>query len=432
MLDPQLLRQDLENTAKKLQVRGYTLDTNRYQELESKRRVLQGESEALQAERNKISKLIGIAKSKGEDVQNILESVASIGEQLKISQADLNIVQQQLSEILNEIPNIAHSSVPVGQDENDNVEVGKWGTPKEFDFEIKDHVDLGERLQVMNYDVASRLAGSRFVVLQGHLARLHRALAQFMLDLHINDHNYTEVNVPLLVNQNTLFGTGQLPKFEEDQFSTRDEPPLYLIPTAEVPLTNLVADSIIAADQLPMRFVAHTPCFRREAGSYGRDTRGMIRQHQFEKVEMVQIVQPEDSYSALELMTSHAEKVLQKLELPYRVIILCTGDMGFAAAKTFDLEVWIPSQNQFREISSCSNVESFQARRMKARWRNPENGKPELVHTLNGSGVAVGRALVAVMENFQNVDGSISVPRVLHPYMGGIDCIDSREISTII
>jgi seryl-tRNA synthetase len=423
MLDPQLLKQDLDNVAGKLQVRGYILDTDRYLELERKRRLLQGESEALQAERNKNSKLIGIAKSKGEDVQEIMDAVASSGEQLKSRQAELGVVQQKLNEILSEIPNIAHDSVPVGKDENDNVEVRKWGTPREFDFEVRDHVDLGEGLQAMDYEIASSIAGARFVVLKGALARLHRALAQFMLNMHVDYHGYTEVNVPLLVNQNTLFGTGQLPKFEDDQFSTRDDPPFYLIPTAEVPLTNLVSDAILAAEALPMRFVAHTPCFRREAGSYGRDTRGMIRQHQFEKVEMVHIVKPEESYDALDLMTSHAEAVLQKLELPYRVITLCTGDMGFAAAKTFDIEVWVPSQNQYREISSCSNVESFQARRMKARWRNPDTRKPELVHTLNGSGVAVGRALVSVIENYQNADGTIAVPDVLRPYMAGMASI---------
>jgi seryl-tRNA synthetase len=423
MLDPQLLKQDLDNVAGKLQVRGYILDTDRYLELERKRRLLQGESEALQAERNKNSKLIGIAKSKGEDVQEIMDAVASSGEQLKSRQAELGVVQQKLNEILSEIPNIAHDSVPVGKDENDNVEVRKWGTPREFDFEVRDHVDLGEGLQAMDYEIASSIAGARFVVLKGALARLHRALAQFMLNMHVDYHGYTEVNVPLLVNQNTLFGTGQLPKFEDDQFSTRDDPPFYLIPTAEVPLTNLVSDAILAAEALPMRFVAHTPCFRREAGSYGRDTRGMIRQHQFERVEMVHIVKPEESYDALDLMTSHAEAVLQKLELPYRVITLCTGDMGFAAAKTFDIEVWVPSQNQYREISSCSNVESFQARRMKARWRNPDTRKPELVHTLNGSGVAVGRALVSVIENYQNADGTIAVPDVLRPYMAGMASI---------
>lgn len=427
MLDAQLFKQDIEQIAEKLQVRGYTLDIASYQKLESERQVLQSETEALRAERNKTSKQIGIAKSKGEEVQDILDSVASLGEQLKAKETVLNDVQQKLHALFSEIPNIAHHSVPMGMDEQDNVEVSLWGTPKEFDFEIKDHVDLGAGLQMMDFETASQLAGSRFVVMQGHLARLHRALAQFMLDLHVDEHGYNEVNVPLLVNPQALFGTGQLPKFEEDQFATSDDPPYYLIPTAEVPLTNLVANRIIEAAQLPMRFVAHTPCFRREAGSYGRDTRGMIRQHQFEKVEMVQIANPADSYDALQAMTSHAESVLQKLALPYRVIELCTGDMGFAAAKTFDLEVWIPSQKLYREISSCSNAESFQARRMKARWRNPQTGKPELLHTLNGSGVAVGRALVAVMENYQNADSSITIPSVLQPYMGGLTRIEAGK-----
>ncbi len=423
MLDPQNLKQDIKTVAKQLLVRGYVLDVDRYQKLENDRRDLQNQTESLQAERNKKSKLIGIAKSKGEDVQEIMDSVASLGDQLKASQAELNVVQQTLNVLHSEIPNIAHKSVPVGKDEEDNVEVRRWGTPVKFEFDVKDHVDLGEGLGGMDFETASRLSGSRFVLLQGQLARLHRALAQFMINLHVTDHGYTEVNVPLLVNSQTLYGTGQLPKFEDDQFSTADENPFYLIPTAEVPLTNLAADQILDLDNLPMHLVAHTPCFRREAGSYGRDTRGMIRQHQFEKVEMVHIVEPKTSYESLDAMVGHAESVLQQLKLPYRVITLCTGDMGFAAAKTFDIEVWIPSQSQYREISSCSNVETFQARRMKARWRNPETGKPELVHTLNGSGVAVGRALVAVMENYQNKDGSISVPAVLQPYMGGVEHI---------
>lgn len=421
MLDPQLLKHDIEHLSEKLHARGYTLDTDYYQSLEEQRKSLQNETESLQAQRNRISKQVGAAKARGEEFQSILDSVADLGEQLKSRQGELSTIQQKLSELFSEIPNVAHPDVPVGSDENDNVEVRRWGIPKEFDFSIRDHVALGESLNQMDYETASRLSGSRFVVMTGDLARLHRALAQFMLDFHIREHGYTEVNVPLLVNRQTLFGTGQLPKFEDDQFSTADDPPYYLIPTAEVPLTNLVADRILDADSLPLRFVAHTPCFRREAGSYGRDTRGMIRQHQFEKVEMVHIVKPDESYAALELMTGHAESILQALQLPYRVISLCTGDMGFAAAMTFDLEVWIPGQKQYREISSCSNVESFQARRMKARWRNPHTGKPELVHTLNGSGVAVGRALVAVMENYQNTDGSISIPAVLIPYMGGSD-----------
>lgn len=419
MINPQLLKQDLAATVKKLEVRGYHLDVGHYQAMESQRKALQGEAESLQAERNRQSREIGIVKRKGGDVTGIMDAVARLGDELKGKQSALREVQARLTSLLNEIPNIAHESVPLGEGETENVEIRKWGTPREFDFEVRDHVDLGDGLGTMDYETAGKLAGSRFVVMKGQLARLHRALAQFMLDLHVQDHGYTEVNVPLLVNAQTLLGTGQLPKFEEDQFATRDNPPFFLIPTAEVPLTNLVAGKIVESDELPLRLVAHTPCFRREAGSYGRDTRGMIRQHQFEKVEMVHIVAPDDSYASLDLMTGHAETVLQKLGLPYRVITLCTGDMGFAAAKTFDLEVWIPSQNRYREISSCSNVEGFQARRMKARWRNPETGKPEPLHTLNGSGVAVGRALVAIMENCQQADGSIVVPGVLRPYMAG-------------
>ena len=435
MLNPQLLKENIKQVAEKLQVRGYVLDTAHYQKLEHARRVLQNETESIQAQRNSMSKQIGFAKqaevTNDEEVAQILASVAQLGEQLKIKQTELNVVQQNLTALFSEIPNIAHHSVPVGKDENDNVEVKLWGKPKAFDFEIKDHVDLGEGLgdgfKGLDFAAATRLSGARFVVMQGPLARLHRALAQFMLDLHVTEHGYTEVNVPLLVNAKTLFGTGQLPKFEADQFSTNDTLPYYLIPTAEVSLTNLVANRIIDAAQLPMQFIAHTPCFRREAGSYGRDTRGIIRQHQFEKVEMVHIVSPNNSYDTLDIMTQHAESVLQKLQLPYRIITLCTGDMGFCAAKTFDLEVWVPSQNQYREISSCSNVESFQARRMRARWRNPQTGKTEFVHTLNGSGVAVGRALVAVMENYQNADGSVEVPTVLQPYMGGAKRIAAHK-----
>ena len=423
MLDLQRIKQDIQLVCEQLKHRGYDLDVNAFQDLQDRRKVLQSETESLQAQRNKASKEIGVAKSKGEDTESLMHSVADIGDRLKQLQSQLNDVQSEIYELISGIPNLADPSVPIGKDEDDNVEIRKWGTPRQFDFDIKDHVDLGEGLGLMDYQTAARLSGSRFVVMKSTLARLHRALAQFMLDLHLNEHGYTEVNVPLLVNPKTLFGTGQLPKFEDDQFSTQDDPPYYLIPTAEVPLTNLVADQILDSDQLPMRLVAHSACFRREAGSYGRDTRGMIRQHQFEKVEMVHIVKPTESYQALEQMTAHAETVLQKLELPYRVITLCTGDMGFAAAKTFDLEVWLPSQNQYREISSCSNVESFQARRMKARWRNPDTNKPELVHTLNGSGVAVGRALVAVMENYQNSDGSITIPAVLRPYMGNLQRI---------
>ena len=421
MLDPQLLRRNIDQLAERLRARGYTLDIDYYESLERQRKSLQSEIESLQGQRNRISKQIGFAKSQGKEIQPILDSVADLGGQLKNRKTELGNIQQKLTALLSEFPNVADDSVPVGSDENENVEIRRWGTPKEFDFPVKDHVDLGESLNQMDYETASKLSGSRFVVMTGGLARLHRALAQFMLDFHVREHGYTEVNVPLLVNQQTLFGTGQLPKFEDDQFRTSDNPPYYLIPTAEVPLTNLVADRILDADSLPLRFIAHTPCFRKEAGSYGKDTRGMIRQHQFEKVEMVHVVRPDQSYLSLDQMTGHAEAILQALEMPYRVIALCTGDMGFSAAKTFDLEVWIPSQNQYREISSCSNVEGFQARRMKARWRNPATGKPEPVHTLNGSGVAVGRALVAVMENYQNADGSISIPAVLAPWMGGLD-----------
>lgn len=423
MLDPQLLKRNIEQLAEKLRARGYTLDIDYYRSLERQRKSLQGEIESLQEQRNRVSKQIGIAKSEGREIQPILDSVDDLGGQLKDRKTGLGDIQQKLSALLGEIPNVADESVPVGRDENDNLEVRRWGAPRQFDFPPKDHVDLGESLDQMDYETASKLAGSRFVVMSGSLARLHRALAQFMLDFHVREHGYVEVNVPLLVNQQTLFGTGQLPKFEEDQFRTSDSSPYYLIPTAEVPLTNLVAGRILDADSLPLRFVSHTPCFRREAGSYGKDTRGMIRQHQFEKVEMVHIVRPDQSWLSLDQMTGHAEAILQALELPYRVITLCTGDMGFSAAKTFDLEVWIPSQNQYREISSCSNVEGFQARRMKARWRNPATGKPEPVHTLNGSGVAVGRALIAVMENYQNTDGSISIPDALAPWMGGLDRI---------
>ena len=421
MLDPQLLRRNIDQLAERLRARGYTLDIDYYQSLERQRKSLQSEIESLQEQRNRISKQIGFAKSQGKDIQPILNSVDDLGGQLKNRKTELGNIQQKLTLLLSEFPNVADDSVPVGSDENENVEIRRWGIQREFDFPVKDHVDLGESLKQMDYETASKLSGSRFVVMTGSLARLHRALAQFMLDFHIREHGYTEVNVPLLVNQQTLFGTGQLPKFEDDQFRTSDNPPYYLIPTAEVPLTNLVADRILDADSLPLRFIAHTPCFRKEAGSYGKDTRGMIRQHQFEKVEMVHVVRPDQSYLSLNQMTGHAEAILQALEMPYRVIALCTGDMGFSAAKTFDLEVWIPSQNQYREISSCSNVEGFQARRMKARWRNPATGKPEPVHTLNGSGVAVGRALVAVMENYQNADGSISIPAVLAPWMGGLD-----------
>ena len=425
MLDPQLLRQNTESVAAQLLHRGYTLDVEQFTSLESRRRELQSDVEALQAKRNTVSREIGAAKSRGEDPQSIMDSVADLGERIKAGQAELTEVQDALHAIQADIPNLAHESVPEGPDEEHNVEVRRWGTPREFDFEPRDHVDVGEARGMMDYEAAAKLSGARFVTMQDGIARLHRALAQFMLDLHVREHGYTETYVPFLVLPEILFGTGQLPKFDDDQFSTRDDPPYYLVPTAEVPLTNLVANSIVEADQLPMLRVAHTPCFRREAGSYGRDTRGMIRQHQFEKVELVHISHPDHSYEELERLTANAETVLQRLELPYRVITLCTGDMGFGAAKTYDIEVWVPSQKQYREISSCSNCEAFQARRMKARFRNPDTGRPEPLHTLNGSGVAVGRALVAILEKCQNADGSVTVPEVLRPYMGG-DIVISR------
>ncbi len=419
MLDPHLLRQNPDMIAMRLQHRGYTLDVTQIASLESQRRDLQSDAESLQSRRNAASKEIGAAKARGEDLQSILNSVADLGSRIREQQAALHKVQEALHEIYASIPNLAHPSVPEGADETHNQEIRRWGTPRTFGFEVRDHVGLGEALGMMDYEAAAKLAGSRFVTLQGGIARLHRALAQFMLDLHIREHGYIETYVPFLVHPDILFGTGQLPKFAEDQFSTHDDPPFYLIPTAEVPLTNLVANLILDANDLPILRVAHTPCFRREAGSYGRDTRGMIRQHQFEKVELVHISHPDGSYPELERLTANAEAVLQRLDLPYRVLTLCTGDMGFGAAKTYDIEVWLPSQKRYREISSCSNCEDFQARRMKARFRNPETGKPELVHTLNGSGVAIGRALVAVMENYQNADGSLTIPEVLRPYMGG-------------
>ena len=424
MLDPALLRAHLAETAARLKTRGYELDVAAIELLESDRKRLATETQELQALRNARSKAIGQAKAKGEGVAAIMAEVAGIGDKLKANEAALADVQAKLSTIALGIPNLPHESTPVGKDEHDNVEVSRWGTPRAFNFEVKDHVELGARHGWLDGEAGAKLSGARFTVLRGQLARLHRALAQFMLDLHTGEHGYTECNVPLLVNADTMQGTGQLPKFEEDLFSTTvGETKRYLIPTAEVSLTNLVRDSIVEADALPMKLTAHTPCFRAEAGSYGKDVKGMIRQHQFEKVELVQIVEPSKSFEALEELTGYAEKVLQKLELPYRKIILCTGDMGFAAARTYDLEVWLPSQNTYREISSCSNCTDFQARRMQARWRNPATGKPELVHTLNGSGLAVGRCLIAVMENCQNADGSITVPAVLRPYMGGIATI---------
>jgi len=424
MLDPALLRGQLDAVAERLATRGYTLDKGAIDALETRRKAVQVETQELQNRRNTLSKQIGMAKGKGEDASALMAEVGGIGDALKDNEARLADVQQQLAAVVQGIPNLPHESVPQGADESGNVEQHRWGTPRTFDFSVRDHVDLGARKGWLDGDAGAKLSGARFTVLRGELARLHRALAQFMLDLHTNSHGYLETNVPLIVNADSMLGTGQLPKFEEDLFSTAvGESHRYLIPTSEVPLTNLVRDSIVEADSLPQRYAAHSMCFRAEAGSHGRDTRGMIRQHQFEKVELVSIARPSDSDAEHERMTRCAEKVLEALELPYRRMLLCTGDMGFAAIKTFDLEVWLPSQNTYREISSCSNCGDFQARRMLARWRNPEAGKPELVHTLNGSGVAVGRAMIAVMENYQQADGSIEIPAVLRPYMGGVEKI---------
>jgi seryl-tRNA synthetase len=425
MLDPVLLRSRLAETAERLkETRGYVLDVAAIEALESQRKQLSTETQELQNLRNTRSKAIGQAKAKGEDVAPLMAEVAGIGDKLKANEHALAEVQAKLADIALGLPNIPNESVPVGNDENDNQEILRWGTPRTFDFPVKDHVDLGERHGWLDSEAGAKLSGSRFTVMRGQLAQLHRALSQFMIDLHTSQHGYLECNVPLLVNADSMQGTGQLPKFEEDLFSTQvGDAKRYLIPTAEVSLTNLVRDTIQEADALPMRLTAHSMCFRAEAGSYGRDVRGMIRQHQFEKVEMVQLSRPADSYAQLEEMVGHAEKVLQLLGLPYRKVMLCTGDMGFSAAKTYDLEVWLPSQNMYREISSCSNCEDFQARRMQARVRNPETGKPELLHTLNGSGLAVGRTLVAVMENYQNADGSITVPEALRPFMRGLEQI---------
>ncbi|GBG12762.1 seryl-tRNA synthetase [Novimethylophilus kurashikiensis] len=424
MLDIQLLRNDLEGAAARLASRKFVLDTVAFQALEAERKTVQTHTQDLQAKRNATSKQIGIAKSKGEDVAPIMAEVATLGDELKAAEEKLTVIQSQMQSLLLTIPNVPHESVPVGTSETDNVELRRVGTPRSFDFEVKDHVDVGEGLSQLDFAAGVKLSGARFTVMKGPLARLHRALAQFMLDVHTAEHGYTELYVPYLVNADSMQGTGQLPKFEEDLFHVPrgDEGKLYLIPTAEVPVTNLVRDEILPLEQLPLKFVAHTPCFRSEAGSYGRDTRGMIRQHQFDKVELVQIVPPDQSYAKLEELTSHAEAILQKLELPYRVMSLCTGDMGFSSAKTYDLEVWLPAQNTYREISSCSNFEAFQARRMQARFRNAA-GKPELAHTLNGSGLAVGRTLVAILENYQNADGSVTIPTVLRPYMGGLEKI---------
>jgi seryl-tRNA synthetase len=463
MLDPALLRGQLAETAARLKVRGFELDVAAVEALESERKQIQSRTQELQNQRNTRSKSIGQAKAKGEDVAALMAEVAGLGDELKASEARLETIQAEIANVTLIVPNLPHESVPHGQDESSNAEQHRWGTPRVFDFPVKDHVELGARNGWLDGDTAAKLSGARFTVLRGGIARLHRALAQFMLDLHTNEHGYEETNVPLLVNADSMRGTGQLPKFEDDLFATfktdaslwdvdlsaviellkagkkqqvafgtvagpvwellRSMKDKYLIPTSEVPLTNIVRDEIIDADRMPLRMTAHSMCFRAEAGSHGRDTRGMIRQHQFEKVELVSIAKPEESYAEHERMVRCAEVVLEKLGLPYRRVLLCTGDMGFSASKTYDLEVWLPSQDSYREISSCSNCEAFQARRMQARWRNPVTGKPELVHTLNGSGVAVGRALIAVMENYQNADGTIAVPEVLRPYMGGAQSI---------
>ncbi|MGY8524815.1 serine--tRNA ligase [Paracidovorax citrulli] len=436
MLDIQLLRKDLDNVAQRLATRGFQLDVAAFQSLETERKQLQTRTEDLQARRNALSKQIGMAKGKGEDASALMAEVGGIGDELKASAARLEDIQAQLQQLMLSIPNLPHEGVPVGKDETQNVEVRRVGTPRSFDFAVRDHVDVGEKLG-LDFETATKVAGSRFAMLRGGLARLHRALTQLMLDTHTLEHGYTEMMVPYMVNAASMRGTGQLPKFEEDLFRVPrrvgGEGPdgeaaienFYLIPTAEVPLTNIVRDAIVAAEAMPLRFVAHTPCFRSEAGSYGRDTRGMIRQHQFDKVELVHVVRPEESMDALEQLVGHAEAILKKLELPFRTVVLCTGDMGFGSTKTYDLEVWIPAQNTYREISSCSNMGDFQARRMQGRYRNAQ-GKPELVHTLNGSGLAVGRTLVAILENYQNADGSVTVPTVLQPYMGGVTRLEAQ------
>ena len=422
MLDPHVLRKDMEAVSRALVKRGFELDIERLQELERQRKDIQVRTEELQAERNRQSKAIGKAKAAGEDIEPLRAQVASLGDELKSSQARLEEIQEELNEFLRGVPNAPHESVPAGDSEEDNEVIRAWGELEVMDFAPRDHAALGEALGLIDFETATRIAGSRFVVMTGAIARLHRALIQFMLDVHIREHDYVEINVPYLVNPDSLFGTGQLPKFAEDQFHIEKQD-LYLIPTAEVPVTNVARDTIIDSEKLPLKYVCHSPCFRSEAGSYGLDTKGMIRQHQFEKVELVQVVRPEDSYRILEELTDHAENILQYLGLPYRVVVLCGGDLGFSAAKTYDLEVWLPSQRRYREISSCSNFEDFQARRMKARWRNPATGKPELAHTLNGSGLAVGRTLIAIMENCQDENGHIHIPEALHPYMDGMTII---------
>jgi len=422
MIDPQLLRKDVAAAAAALARRGYRLDTAAIETLEEQRKAVQVDTQQLQHLRNSLSKEIGKLKAQGQDTKDAMAEVAALGTKLEDGERALEAIQEQLNALLLTIPNVPHASVPEGTGEENNREIRRWGEPGKFDFKPKDHVDLGEQLGLLDFERATAIAGARFVVMHGALARLHRALIQFMLDVHTRDHGYTEVNVPYLVNPQSAQGTGQLPKSAEDMFHIGRQD-LYLVPTAEVPVTNLARDQIIAAEKLPLKYVCHTPCFRSEAGTYGKDTRGMIRQHQFEKVELVQLVRPEDSYAVLEQLTAHAETILQRLELPYRVVALCSGDLGFASAKTYDLEVWLPGQDKYREISSCSNFEAFQARRMLARWRNPATNKPELLHTLNGSALAVGRTLIAILENGQQADGRIAVPRALHAYMGGMEWI---------
>jgi seryl-tRNA synthetase len=429
MLDPQILRADPEAVARALSPRGYELDAVAWTALDTQRKELQVRMQDLQNQKNQSAKSIGQAKARGEDIQPLLDEVRQLGDELGQAESEFGEVRDRQQAWLMDMPNMPLPEVPEGRDENDNQEIRRWGEPAVFDFTPRDHVELGNTNGLMDSESAAKLAGARFTVLKGGLSRLHRALAQFMLDVHTQEHGYTEVYLPYLVNPETMTGTGQLPKFGDDAFATTDEPPRYLVPTAEVPMTNLVAGEIIDAADMPLRFTSQTPCFRREAGSYGQDSRGMIRQHQFEKVELVQITRPGDSSAALDELTGHAEVILQRLGLPYRTVVLCTGDMGFSAAKTHDIEVWLPGQNAgegaYREISSCSVCTDFQARRMKARWRNPETGKPELVHTLNGSGLAVGRTLIAVMENYQQQDGSIRIPEVLQPYMGGLEVLSA-------
>lgn len=424
MLDPKLLRNDPEGVAKALALKGFTLDVEKLRSLESARKEIQTKTEALQQERNSKSKGIGKAKAAGEDIQPLLKEVENLKSELGAAEKELAAVQAEWDELLDGIPNLPADDVPEGRSEDDNVEIRRWGEAPSFDFPVKDHVDLGEALEQMDFELATKLAGSRFVVLQHQIAKMHRALIQFMLDIHIEEHDYREIYVPYIVNKESMYGVGQLPKFEDDLFKLRDERDFYLIPTAEAPVTNVLRDEIFQdADKLPLKFVCHSPCFRSEAGSYGKDTRGMIRQHQFEKVELVQFVRPQDSDAALESLTANAETILQRLELPYRVVLLCGGDLSFSSARTYDLEVWLPSQDRYREISSCSTFRDFQARRMKARYRNPDTNKPELLHTLNGSGLAVGRTLLAIMENYQQADGSIRVPEALQSYMGGLKVI---------